>query len=114
MSFTAHFDHMSMQFQHPIAGFNRLGMVLQEEVDTEQQMRQLMFDQDLDGREVMGLILERQLTTFLGNTLIEEVANEVWKGLYDYTQNPLLPTSMLWKLITGSVGRGWTTSTTRG
>ncbi|MDR3548428.1 MAG: ion transporter [Candidatus Pacebacteria bacterium] len=101
MSFAAHFDHMSMQFQHLIAGFNRLGMVLLEEVGTEQQMRQLMFDKDLDGREVMGLILERQLISFLDNTLIEKLANEVWKGPYDYTRNPLLPTSTLWKLITG-------------
>ncbi len=98
--FASRFDHMRLQFERIVTSLNRLGVTLLEEVNMDQQMKFILFDKDLDDRDVIGLILQYHLVDFLSNTMIEKIANEVWNGPYDLSHNPLAATSVVWKLVT--------------
>ncbi|MDR3547013.1 MAG: ion transporter [Candidatus Pacebacteria bacterium] len=99
----ARFEDMRMLFDGIIRQLTRLGLSIMGEIKFDRQIKFVLFDKDLEGRDVLSLILKYNLIDFFNHPLFERISNEVWNGPCQFTRNPLAPTSTLLRLASQSL-----------
>jgi len=67
-------------------------------VDTEQEMRFLLLEKDIENRDALNIITQYRITPFLDTVLAENVVKEIWRSPYS-TSDSLFSASTNHRLI---------------
>lgn len=73
---------------------------IQNEIESDEDMKLLYKDKDIQGRDTVSIIVENEMVDLLQNAHIESFASEIWHGkCFSGNWSSLMGTSTIWEKI---------------